>query len=335
MRNQWGVMAMLSIAYLSLTRSATFRTPVQPLIQPASNLTIISDVNIDPRLQILARYGDTDLPRTSCLMNAVDLLATLARMDYNGRIPETKSSTPGYANVIIEIRPHQPAKFLATRLAVLGVYFSIWRMMTDNIFKFATFAIHYDGKPVGFVWILPLMAVNQNQVQNLAGAPLGAKLLDLNGTSSNTLSRSAIDKDVTNANTANAINADFELVMSFYPQGTPLSSNAVFITVLGTLKHIAMYDVSKTATPFEISVHAFNCLIRWEIAANSGLTGPPSFEYKWILEAAKQIPVWMLTHRFAESFFTMVVNGYVVGQGSIFSGTRPGLGKEEGNVTSS
>lgn len=293
----------------------------------------------------------TDLPRISSLMNTLEFIAILAAKDYNGMISETKGPlVVGFTDVEIEIEPHSPAATMFTKFAVLGLYYAVTSMARDNMWKAAVFGILWEGRYTGWIWFKPPRSSGgnqtemqdlQNQMQNLTGRALSGALpgalLDLNNTSPAVLFETSSDSKnfYTNFNrsAANATNADFELTMSFFPQGTPLTPTQVFITVISTLSDIAMYDIDSVVRPFQIGVEAFHCKIQWEYADVNKLGGPPSFEYKWIIEAARQIPRWMLEHKFAESFFTIGVNGYVIGQGKIFSGQVPGLGM--GNVTSS
>lgn len=283
-------------------------------------------------------------------MNTLDFAAILAAKDYNGRISETKGPlVPGYTDVEIEIRPHPPAATIFTKFAVLGLYYAVTSMARENMWKVAVFGILWEGRHTGWIWFEPPrsnggnrteMQDLQNQMQNLTGEALSGALpgalLDLNNTSPAVLSETSSDSKsfntTFNTSGANATNADFELTMSFFPQGTPFTPVQVFITVISTLRDIAMYDIDSVVKPFQIGVEAFYCKIAWDYADGNKLGGPPSFEYRWIIEAARQIPRWMLERKFAESFFTIGVNGYVIGEGRIFGGKVPGFGM--GNVTS-
>ena len=344
MKVQRSALAILSLieACLPDVRSAA-TLPKEPPIQPASSFTL-TNVSIDPRLQVIAKFTEFPLRKSSVFMNAVDLLATLAAKDYNGRISETTSSVPGFTDVEIQIRPHQPAQYTYDKFAVLGLYYAIATMTNADKFLSASFGVLWEAKHVAWIWVQPpdygnqaeLQAL-QDQMESLAGAALAEASLDLDHTAATVWSKAVSDVDnstTTNINkTINtAVDADVELYISFYPQGTPLMLESVFITIMATLQDVAQYDSDSVAEGFEIGVRAFNCRIQWE-KANAGSNGPPSFEYRWIIEAAKQIPVWMMQHRWAESFFTLVVNGYVVGQGAIFSGTSPGFGLEWGTLT--
>ena len=349
MKSQSVVSAILSLlgTHPPHVRSASIIAPIQSLIQSSSNSTLIAP---DPRFQIIAKFGVTDLPQISCLMNTLDFVAILAAKDYNGRISETKGPlVPGYTDVEIEMRPQSPAATIFTKFVVLGLYYAVTSMARENKWKVAVFGILWEGRHTGWIWFEPPQSNSgnhtemqdlQNQIQNLTGEALSGALpgalLDLNNTSPAVLSETSSDSKsfntTFNTSGANATNADFELTMSFFPQGTPLTPVQVFITVISTLRDIAMYDIDSVVTPFQIGVEAFYCKIAWEYADGNKLGGPPSFEYRWIIEAARQIPRWMLERKFAESFFTIGVNGYVIGQGMIFGGKVPGFGM--GSVTS-
>ena len=321
LRNVATALLFLLRTYLSQVQSATIPTPLSSLFQPISNSSqtnLTSNINgRDPRFQIKPVYHSIDLSKTSIFMNAIDLLATLAVKDYYGQIPYTKTSIPGYADVMIEIRPGEPAQKVQTRFAVWCVYDAIYSMQIDEMFKNSVFGCIWTGQVVAWVWFEdPRISGNQTPVQNFTvpSSLLGA-LQDLNGTSPILLTETP-EESKSNID-ANPSNADFELIMSFSSPGRPLSQEEVFFTVLATLQDASQYDDRDIVQPFEIGVRAYPCRIEMEKADASGLTAPPSFEWKWVVQAARQIPVWMFEHRFWESFFTLEVNGFVVGQGSI------------------
>ncbi|KAL2054971.1 hypothetical protein ABVK25_004793 [Lepraria finkii] len=305
--------------YLSQVQSATIPTPLSSLFQPissSSQTNITSNINgRDPRFQIKPVYHSIDLSKTSIFMNTIDLLATLAVKDYYGQIPYTTTSIPGYADVKIEIRPREPAQTVQTRFAVWCVYDAIYSMQIDEMFKNSVFGCIWKGNLIAWVWFEDSrIGTNQTLVQSFTG-PASGTLLDLNGTSP-VLPTEKPEENKTNVDVNPSI-ADFELIMSFFSAGRPLSQEEVFFTVLATLQDAAQYDDRDIVQPFEIGVRAYPCRIEMEKADASGLTAPPTFEWKWVVQAARQIPVWMFEHRFWESFFTIEVNGFVVGQGSI------------------
>ncbi len=321
---------------LSYIHSAIATTPIIPQLQNSSS-PVLKDLNsaigVDPRLKIYTKYHDAYFPSRSCLMNVVEALAFLAGKDYHGTIPQTTISTPGYTDVEVQFNPRHGAQTLPVRPAVLGLYLAIISMSSDPTmqerFRMATWCIIWEGVIVAFIWLQQSDFSNQIQAQNSAGLPSGT-LLKLNDTTPIILVEKSNNGQSTNS--TNPTNTDVELIMSFYPWGAPLRQMSVFVTVLATLKDVAQYPSTTLVEDFEISVPISDVTITFAKELRNGLTGPPSFEYQWVVEAAKQIPVWMVDHRFWESSFIIEVNGFVAGEGSVRHQLYAGV---EGNLTTS
>lgn len=286
---------------------------------------------IDPRLKLFTKSYDEYLPSRSCLMNAVEALAFLAGKDYHGTTPMTSTSVPGYTDVQIVIRPPDGELTIPLKPAVLGLYLAVLTMTTHPMFqgKFqvTSWIVLWEDVTVAYIFLQLSDPGNQTQAQNLTALPSGTTL-QLNDTTPITLL--ATFNNVNAVNSTNATNTDVELIMSFYPWGTPLKEICVFVTVLGVLKDIASYPSTDIVTDFEISVPVSDVTIAFGKESSTGLTGPPSFEYQWVIEAAKQIPLWMVHHRFWESSFIIEVNDFVVGEGWVRHAIYAGL---DGNGT--
>ena len=266
-------------------------------------------------------------------MNAVEALAFLAGKDYHGAIPETTTSVSGYTDVRIVIKARDEALTVPVRPAILGLYLAVLTMSTDpkmqGMFQMSTWIVLWDDVIVAYILMQLSDLRNQTQTQNLSGLPPGT-MLKLNDTPPITLAENSNNGH--SANTTNPTNTDVELIMSFYPWGAPLREMSVFVTILGALVDVAQYPSTDRVADFEITVPISDVTIAFVKEASTGLTGPPSFEYQWVIEAAKQIPVWMVHHRFWESFFTIEVNDYAVGEGWVRRKLDAG---QEGNVATS
>ena len=321
---------------LNYIHCAIATTPINSQLQnsssPASKDLSLA-VGIDPRLKLLTRFYDGYLPLRSCLMNAVEALAFLAGKDYHGVTPETTTSVPGYTDVQIVIKPHDGALTVPVKPAILGLYLAVLTMSADptmqGMFQITTWIVLWDDVIVAYILIQLSDLRNQTRAQNLAGLPPGT-MLKLNDTTPITLAGNPNNGH--SANTTNPTNTDVELIMSFYPWGAPLREISVFVTILGALVDLAQYPSTDLAADFEINVPISDVTIAFVKGASTGLTGPPSFEYRWVIEAAKQIPIWMVHHRFWESCFTIEVNNFVVGEGWVRRTLDAG---QEGNVATS
>ena len=319
---------------LNYTRCAIAATSIISQLDNASSPALEDlslDLGIDPRLKLYTKSYDEYLPPRSCLMNAVEALAFLAGKDYHGTAPMTSTSIPGYTDVQIVIRPADGALTVPVRPAVLGLYLAVLALATHPMFqgKFqvTSWIVLWEDVTVAYIFLQLSGLGNQTQAQNLTATPSGP-MLNLNDTTPITLSENFNNGNADNS--TNAPNTDVELIMSFYPWGTPLRETSVFVTVLGVLKDVAGHPSTDIVADFEIRVPLSDVSIAFVKGSSTGLTGPPSFEYRWVIDAAKQIPLWMVDHRFWESFFAIKVNDYVVGEGWVRHATYAGL---DGNRT--
>ena len=287
-------------------------------------------LGIDPRLKLFTRFYEGYLPSRSCLMHAVEALAFLAGKDYQGTIPQTKTSVPGYTDIEIVIRPPDGELTVPVKPAALGLYLAVLTMSTDpamqEMFQIAAWGILWDDIIVAYILWQHTDSRNQKQTQNVTGLPSGT----INDTTPVTLTE--VFNNGNSTNSTNSTNTAVELIMTFYPWGTPLREMSVFVTVLGALLDVAQYPSTNHVANFEINVPVSDVAVAFFNEASTGLTGPPSFEYRWVIQAAKQIPEWMIQHRFWESLFTIEVNDYVVGGGWVRRAARAGL---DGNWTTS
>ena len=264
-------------------------------------------------------------------MNAVEALAFLAEKDYHGTTPPMKISVPGYTDVQIVIIPADGAQTLPVKPAVLGLYLAFLTMSMNpemqEMFHITTWIILWDDVIVAYIFMQLSGPRNQIQAQNLIGLPSGP-LLKLNDTTPIILAEDSNKEHF--ANSTNPTNADVELIMSFYPWGTPLREMSVFIIVLATLMDIAKHPSTDAVVDSEVEVAVSDVTIAFAKEASTGLAGPPSFEYRWVIGAVKRIPLWMVHHRWWESFYAIEVNDYVIGEGWVRRKLPAG---PEGNLT--
>lgn len=321
---------------LNYIHCAIATTLINPQLHNSSSpalKNLNSAIGIDPRLKLWTKIYEGLVPSRSCLMNAVEALAFLAEKDYHGTTPQMTVSVPGYTDVQIVITPAGGAPTLPVKPAVLGLYLAVLTMSTDpemqDMFHITTWFVLWDDAIVAWIFMQHSGPRDQIQAQNLTGLPSGT-LLKLNDTTPIIPAEDSNNQHF--ANSTNPTNADVELIMSFYPWGTPLREMSVFKIVLATLLSIAKHPSTDLVADSEIEVPVSDVTIRFAKEASTGLTGPPSFEYRWVIGAVKQIPLWMVHHRWWESFFTIEVNGYVVGEGWVRRALPAG---QEGNLTTS
>lgn len=282
----------------------------------------------DPRFSVTPDYGENDLPVTPFLMNAVELLARYAEMDYEGRAPQRHGVVlPDYPQVEIAILPAAPTNSIQVRLVVWGLYDAVCKMADMNIFKENEITLRWEGHLIGHIYFTtpldtPYHAYNQS---------INAVLPTTGGTI-DTLQRLNMSTSPSNANTGR-----FDWLPIFKPSAKNVSPKDVFMIVLGALRSIAESPMTeKVAAAFSIGSPAVNANMQFYLhGRRSPRTRPPFFQYAHVLELLRRIPTWMLQQRrFAEAYFQITVNGIPVGEAVLGKGPiEPPLIGASGNIS--
>ena len=305
-------------SYLSLTaRAANVANQAQSLFQPSfndsfllvQNKSITSDP-VDERFSILAGYSQVKINTQSCLLNAVDVLARLAAKDYYDRFEGYDDAVLfKHPEVTINIKPAPPADDIPVRIAVWGVYYSIYDMINKKKFVEAEIDLLWSGSLIGWVRYQPTTpskSIIQGQVN---------KTLNLTKPSVTFTNRSESTLDLNTTPGTELL----DLELYYIVQGKPLTMIEIFVSVYATLKNIAPFPKTDDVESFSAGAAAFDARVYF--ADGPTRTLPPFYEYRWVIQAMQQVPEYMLSHkRFSELAIVLIVDDVFVGQGVLAKG---------------
>lgn len=305
--------------------SIAVNAPKQPLSEIFTTSLLLSskapDPRIDPRFGYKAIYGEISLPITPCFMNAVELMAQYAELDYMSKARKRHGVVlPAYPQVEMAVLPVAPATSVEIRLIIWGIWEGIRDMLNSkNGFKEAEFQIKWSGKVVAFIYFtkpLDLQRSSGNGTQDQVEKDLDLSL-GLNETTINV-------PDTLNNITSDALtDAQFTWMPLFIQGGKTLTPVEVFVTVLAGLKSAAQPAATdKVPGPFASSADGFDANMQFYLHKRRvPRTSPPFFQYIHIIKSLRLIPGYMLEKKkFADLGFGVVVSGKVIAEGILEKG---------------
>ena len=247
----------------------------------------------DPRFSMRITYGETDLPATPVFMNAVELSARYAEMDYLGQTQQRHGIVlPAYQQVEIAVIPALPATTVEVRLVVMAINAAVMNMVYAKRWKESEAEIRWDDRVKAHMYFTEPLddPVNSdNRTQHLIPIPTG---LAPNNTSLST-------------------NAQFNWVPVYKPYGQEILAKDVFLLALGAIRMIAPYPGTEKITgPFHVGSELVNANMQIYLHNRRfPRPVPPFFRYSHVLEAVRRIPGWELDRRrFAEFFCSIQVS---------------------------
>ncbi|KAL8948288.1 MAG: hypothetical protein Q9222_005509 [Ikaeria aurantiellina] len=265
--------------------------------------------------------SDTKLPPTAVLMNAVELSARYAEMDFLSRVPQRQGTVLAtFPQIEIAVVPAPHARSVEVRLLIYTIYSLMIDMIFGKNFNESEVEVLWEGVVKAYVYFtLPLDT----------GSSVSDKGQELN-------------VSVVNTNrTQDDGNPLFDWKPIYKPNGVNLPPNDIFLLVLGAIKTIAPFSVNeKVPWPFHIGSDLVdaNLQVYFENRRQPRPT-PPFFRYGHALEAVRRIPGWqLLRRRFAEFFCEIDVSRRPVGVILVEKGPFIGSGApagESGNVSTS
>ncbi|KAI4148730.1 MAG: hypothetical protein L6R39_002715 [Caloplaca ligustica] len=284
--------------------------------------------NDEGRFSIAENFGETDLPVTPLLMNAVELTAHYAAKDFRSSARQRHGIVlPQYPQLEIAIIPAAPATSIEVRQVVWALYAIAMDMVVRKIFKECEATIFWDDKVVGHVYFTePIDATSSGNHSSFdAHRARLAGMTHATPPSNTTLQ--ALDADAD----------QFGWKPYYRPNAKNLLPTDVFALALGTIKVIAPFAGSdRVPGPLQIGSDHINANLQVYLRQRRvPRQVPPFFLYTHVLEAVRRLPGWMLDHRrFAEAFCpievaTKPVGAIVVEKGSFI----PGLQGADGNVS--
>ena len=261
----------------------------------------------DSRFSIRAGYLNTRLQPTAVLMNAVNVAADLAVLDFNNRFIVDIAPLQKYPDVKIDFVPVPPMIAIETKILVWGLYGGINDIVGRKQFKEVEFDLLWNGKVVA--WLRFEKAVN-----NMVGETAERKkpTIDphfLQTSKQNDTMPPRLQTDI--GLTANP--TPFAFTAQYTPYSKPLSIFQVFMSVFSALVQVAPLAANSDVKALVYEAQDFNSRIvvfrtegkAWQV-----------FEYRWLIEGLKRIPEFMLeSAKFAEIGWEIKVNGKEVGSG--------------------
>ena len=279
---------------------------------------------MDQRFGIKAVYTDSDIPKTPCLMNVVELLAQYAELDWLSTVKQRHGVVlPEYPQVEIAVLPAAPATSIEVRVVVWGIWAAIRDIMEKNKFFEVEFEILWDGEVVAYIYFTKPMdrptPASSNGTLGTAGEPV--TLLALSNTTGDD---DILDTPTSTANPPNLTTRGvFEWTPFFTPTAKTLTPVEVFLTVLAGLKNAAPPAASdKVPGPYASAAVGVFANVQFYIhKRRSPRPRPPFFQYIHVITALRRVPAYMLQQaRFAELVFVIKVDEVVVGEGYLEKG---------------
>ena len=300
-------------------------SPPQSLSTSFTNAPLVNatalDAGIDPRFGFKILFGETDLPKTPCLMNIVELLARYAEHDWLSKVgPRNGVVLPEYPQIEIAVIPAPPAKSVEVRAAVWGIWVAIRDMISNHGFHEAEMEILWELQVVAYIYItLPMDLKIASQNGTVSTDKSLTLLPGSNMTTGGNLDISNITDDSPDA----LDTGSFSWQPLFGPTAKILTVFEVFLTVMAGLKNAASHGASdKVLGPYASAATDVYANVQFYIhKRRSPRTKPPYFQYIHIIKALRLVPAYMLEKkRFSELFFTMDVDGIPVGEGYLEKG---------------
>lgn len=289
-------------------------------LPPSSKLRLAEED--DPRFSMNVDMSDTSLPPTAVLMNAVELAARYAEMEYLARVPQRHGIVlQEFPQVEIAIVPARPARAVEVRLIMYTIYGAILEMKFGRGFKECEIEVLWENQIKAYVYFTPPM--------NDPSSPTGRFKEKLSRLPRN----SSVPESKTTNLTSSSVNTLFDWTPVYEPRGQNIPPFEVFLLALGTIKVVATYSTTtKVGEPLHIGSELVNANFQvWpEMIRSAG-----QLRYGHVLEAARRIPGWQLArHRFAEFFCGIEANRRPLGVVLVQKGQYvPALGSQGGNVS--
>ncbi|KAI4088314.1 MAG: hypothetical protein LQ339_008729 [Xanthoria mediterranea] len=290
------------------------------LLPPSSKLRLTEED--DPRFSMNVDMSATSLPPTAVLMNAVELAAQYAGMEYLARVPQRHGIVLAqFPQVEIAIVPARPARTVEVRLIMYTIYGAILEMKFGRGFHECEIEVLWENQIKAYVYFTP--------PTNDKSSPTGRFKENVSRLSRNL---SAPESKPTNL-TSSSVNTVFDWTPVYEPRGQNIPPFEVFLLALGAIKVVAVLSTTtRVGEPLHIGSELLNANFQvWpEMRRSVG-----QMRYGHVLEAARRIPGWQLArHRFAEFFAGIEANRRPLGVVLIQKGQYvPVWGSKGGNVS--
>ncbi|KAL8721865.1 MAG: hypothetical protein Q9225_001543 [Loekoesia sp. 1 TL-2023] len=261
----------------------------------------------EERFSMRVAYVDSVLPATPVFMNAIELAARYAELDYMGRTRQRHGIVlPQFPQVEIAILPAPPAKSIQIRLVIWAIYGAVLDMVFNNRFKENEITILWDGQEVGQLYFT--RPLDESLRDNNNTHPLIPPLLE-----------NVDDMSEPSDTTPNPLETHigrFDWHPGFKQDAKTIPTPDIFLLALGTIKSIAKKSMTdKVEGPFHVSSRVVDANLQAYLRNRRvPRPSPPFFMFAHILEATRRFPGWMLQQRrFAEFGCSVEVSTRAVG----------------------
>ena len=308
---------LLKLGFAVLFYSAiSLSSPLNLPSQPVSLYPLTSNGNLsealrsrpwDSRFSIRAGYSNIRLQPTAVLVNAVNVAARLAVLDFNKRSIVDIAPLQKYPDVKIDFVPVPPMIAVETKILVWGLYGGINDIVGRKQFKEVEFDLLWNGKVVAWLRFEKAVYDTVGQTAERKQPVSEPHLLQASKQNDTIPPGLQIDTGLTTSP------ARFVFSAQYTPYSKPLSIFQVFMSVFSALVQIAPLAANSDVKELAYEAQDFNSRI---IVFKTERKVPQKFEYRWLIEGLKRIPEFMLeSAKFAELGWKIEVNGREVGSG--------------------
>ena len=265
-------------------------------------------VPVDRRFTVEGVFSDSPLDELSCLMAGVDTTAILALENW---IDVTRAfrtrPLPKYPLVYIEAEIEPPATEIPIRFLIWGLEMALHEYVIRDRFDESQFHLLYNGRKVGAISFRSTLALRPAQSEQNASS--SHHVAPINTTSST----ASWVPDPTRSESSTEI--------AFSPHAQAFDRGTVFLGIYATLRAVAFpRTTSISAQPFQIRPGwGRNIAIGFTSSDGPDLPRrqPPELQYRWIIEALREVPDWMVENAFKEVEITVYVKHILVGRGYV------------------
>lgn len=300
-------------------------SPPQSLSNSFTNSSLVNTTilgsGIDPRFGFRIEYGETDLLKTPCLMNVVELLAQYAECDWLSKVRRRSGIVlPEYPQIEIAVIPAPPATSVEVRMVIWGIWVAIRDIILNNNFHEMEMDILWELDVVAYLYITLPMDLKIAGQNGSLGTDKSLTLLPgsniTTGGNLDILNNPGYFPDALNEGT-------FSWQPVFGPTAKILTVFEVFLTVMAGLKNAAPHAASdKVPGPYASAAADVYANVQFYIhKRRSPRPKPPYFQYDHVIKALRLVPGYMLEKkRFSELVFMIEVDGILVGEGYLEKG---------------
>lgn len=284
-----------ALSNLAIVTSAAVTPPsriinIHNALLASVNLTVTPNLP-DARFTVTTSFDPKLLPPIPALVNILDCIAIIAYTDYNGFIPPSTWTAPGYPQVQIVTEDR-----IAARYILFGILTGIGYMVKWNRFQDVILTLKWEGDPVGTI--------------RIESSPHHLQISSRNNSSSPTGRIAAVPAPSELAYDTGSLKEDIQIDVTPLLGSSPLSRNNVFLLSYSALIHLAPFDASTQMPDF-----VTNDPDETMTLAISG-TSQRVEVYRGI-QVVNYLPKHMLVDGFKEVSFELSIDGVSVLDGTL------------------